>query len=96
MMSVVLPLSMSSDAASCDQSFRNVTFHFGLYSLNVPFDDPRAATFSDTIHRAGRLPGAFCARSGNYFPGERLRIDAYGRTVGAPFYTSRDPLQERD
>jgi hypothetical protein len=85
---VVIPGNMSPDASSCDQVLRNVTILFGLYSLNSAFSDPFGGTLPDTVRRRGRQsPGGFCARSGNYFPGERLTIDGQGRTVGDMFAT---------
>jgi hypothetical protein len=78
---------MSCDAGSPDQVFRDLTILFGLYSMyDDPFDE-RSGDLSDMIVRRGRQTGAICARSGNYFPGERLTRDGQGRIVGRPFYT---------
>jgi hypothetical protein len=92
---VVIPGNMSYDASSCDQTLRNITILFGLYSLNAPFSDPMSGTLPDVVRRRGsQSPGAFCARSGNYFPGERLTIDGQGRTVGREFSTDGPAVPE--
>jgi hypothetical protein len=80
-------MAFSQDAASPDQVFRNMTFLFGLYSMYSPFSDPHAGDLSDLVIRPGHEPGAICARSGNWFPGEGLTTDGQGRTVGKQFYT---------
>ena len=64
-----------------------MTLYFGVLSVNTYYTDPDAGVFSNQINRRGRLNGAVCARSGNFFPGERLRIDGLGRTVGDMFKT---------
>jgi hypothetical protein len=89
---VICPGAMSYDAGSPDQTFRDLTLFFGLYSMNTFFSDPDAGTLPDTVNRTGRgRPGAYCQRSGNYFPQERLRIDGDGRLVGDLFYTTGTP-----
>lgn len=92
MIAVIVPGAMSYDASSQDQAFRNLTRFFGLYSVNTYFSDPNAGTLSDKVVRTGHgRPGAFCERSGNYFPQERLRVDGDGRVVGDVFTTSGTP-----
>ena len=79
--------SFSCDADSPDQMLRDVTFCFGLYTVYSVYSDPQGGTWDDTIRRPGTGEGAFCARSGNFFPGSRLTRDGQGRKVGKPFKT---------
>jgi len=91
----ILPgLTFSVDANSADQAFRDMTFLFGLYTPYNAFDDPTAGV-SFKIIRDGSVPyGAYCARSGNYFPADQLTRDGQGRLVGLPFYTEGVPYPE--
>lgn len=89
---VIVPGAMSYDAGSPDQTFRDVTKHFGLATMYSYFGDPNGGDLPDVVNRPGRgMPGAFCQRSGNYFPEERLRVDGDGRRVGDIFYTTGTP-----
>ena len=90
--SVIIPGNMSYDAASQDQTFRDLTMFFGLYDMNSYFSDPLAGNLPDVVNRTGQgYPGAYCQRSGNYFPESRLRVDGDGRIVGDIFYTTGTP-----
>jgi hypothetical protein len=84
---VVIPGNFSCDATSPDQVLRDVTTLFGLYSMYAAFSDPHSGVLSDLVIRQGHEPGAICARSGNWFPGEQLAKDGQGRTVGKRFVT---------
>jgi hypothetical protein len=83
----VVPLSFSPDALSNDQGLRSVSFCFGLMTPYSYLGDPSGGVLSDRIVMRGRQPGAVCARSGAYFPGEHLTRDGQGRIVGKPFST---------
>ena len=97
MIAVIIPGAMSYDASSPDQTFRDLTRFFGLYSMNTYFSDPDAGTLSDIVNRRGRgRPGGYCQRSGNYFPEDRLKTDGDGRLVGDIFYTTGTPLTQND
>jgi hypothetical protein len=97
LISIIVPGALSYDAGSADQTFRDLTLFFGLYSMNTNFNDPRSGTLSDVVNRRGRgRPGGYCQRSGNYFPEERLRVDGDGRLVGDIFYTTGTPRQGDD
>jgi hypothetical protein len=85
---VIVPVDMSADASSPDQTFRNLTVLFGLYSMYTDPFDTSSGDLSDLIVRNGHQPGAICARSGNFFPGERLTQDDQGRLVGDIFKTT--------
>ncbi len=92
MMVVICPGSMSYDASSPDQALRSLTLFFGLATVYSPLLDSHAGTLSDVVNRRGRgQPGAYCERSGNYFPEERLVVDGDGRVVGDKFWTSGTP-----
>jgi len=86
MIAVTVPGMLSYDAGSLDQMFRNLTWHFGLYSVDSIFTDP--SYYDDgVIQRRGRGPSQQCQRSGNMFPQSRLRRDGQGRLVGDIFRT---------
>jgi len=86
---VCCPGNMSPDASSPDQILRNITG--GLFGLLTPYgvpSDPQSGVLSDLTVRNGREgPGGICARSGNWFPQERLTRDGQGRLVGDIFRT---------
>jgi hypothetical protein len=83
----ILPLAPSPDLFSPDEMIRTGTFCFGLATTYSPIGDPNGGILSDIINRRGQQPGAICARSGNYFPGEHLTTDGQGRKVGRQFRT---------
>lgn len=88
-MSVILPIipfSGSQDYNSADMVMRNLTIVFGLYPPYSSITDPNGE-LDLSITRSGHEIGTRCARSGNWFPGERLTIDGRGRKVGDIFYT---------
>jgi hypothetical protein len=80
-------MSFSPDALSNDQALRSCTFCFGLMTPYSYLSDPAGGVYTDKIVMPGRQPGAFCQRSGCYFPGEHLTRDGQGRIVGKPFST---------
>lgn len=89
---VICPGTLSYDASSQDQTFRDVTKHFGLATMYSYFSDPNGGDLPDVVNRRGRgYPGAYCQRSGNYFPEDRLVADGDGRIVGDIFWTSGTP-----
>ena len=89
---VICPGSMSYDATSPDQQLRDMTLFFGLATMYSPLNDPLAGSLPDVVNRRGHgLPGAYCQRSGNYFPESRLTVDGDGRVVGDIFYTTGTP-----
>jgi|GEM_PF-4671635 len=87
-MAVIIPGSMSYDASSMDQQWRNASRLFGLYAMYSAPTDPFSGTLSDLVKRNGTGDVArICARSGNVFPSSRLVRDGQGRVVGDIFYT---------
>ncbi len=83
-----VPQADNPDLFSADEQFRFLTNGlFGCYPPNAAPTDPNG--YLDlTVLRSGNLPGAICAKSGNYFHGEDLTTDGQGRLVGKRFKTN--------
>lgn len=82
-----VPGASNQDENSADQIFRTLTG--GIFACYPPYSIPTDPNgeLNLQIERRGQEPGAICAKSGNWFPGEHLTTDGQGRTVGKPFYT---------
>jgi len=84
-------MSLSPDASSIDQLFRNITFHWGLFAPYSDLTDDHAGMTSTEIMMPGSGKLMRCERSGFLFPSSRMTVDGVGRSVGRPFYTTGDP-----